>query len=745
VLVCVSFASLDAGHPLNSANPKTRRIALDGRWEARGNFRTVRVDEAYVQADERRLLYWLAVPAVGSEGFVATPPFKAPQILAFLVTGDIDGSENAVWVESVADGRRLPVRTNSGYFWRRVAWILPQSWRGQLIRVVATNRQSGQGCRLGVSSPYALDEEGVRSAHWNKLRIVPLTFLAMVLFLSMGLLFALMLAGRLRLPSSLLVITGVAISSLVGYAVFWAYFISAPLGHAVGTGASLVGAASLAVVLVASPTARRLVRSPDVLAPLGFWLATVLLYQSVVLAVDLGLPDSEMSAYRFTDFPLDVDSQLPLLLADKLYDGADPRRFFADWHSSDRPPLQSGLVLEQMAVASTVGQPLPLYYQLLGCVLQCTWVPALWAVSRSISPSLGKAAAVMVCVIFTGFTLVNSTYVWPKLLAAALVLFAFVLILRAAIDGRRLTWTEAAGVGIGVALGTLAHGSSAFACLALGMFALCFLSTLGWRGLGASLIVAVGLSLPWLAYQRVYDPPGNRLVKWHLAGAVAVDDRSFLQALADGYAAAGVRGAVGNKISNLKTLVAENDEVLFGNYPEWREGTEPALSSWRRKEFHQLAFALGVLNLAWIVPIAASIGWRRLEKAEGLILLFVLAGLAAWVVLMFGPATTVIHQGPYATFLLIFALLAYWIVSLPLPWAILLVALHVGWFLVVWVFTSPANGYALPNDVLIVLSILIAASIGALARRLARISAGTTSAAPLPAMGSMEDHKEDQN
>jgi hypothetical protein len=232
--------------------------------------------------------------------------------------------------------------------------------------------------------------------------------------------------------------------------------------------------------------------------------------------------------------------------------------------------------------------------------------------------------------------------------------------------------------------------------------------------------VTVGLALPWLAYQRFYDPPGNRLVKWHLAGVVAVDDRSFVRALADSYARAGLGGTLGNKVANCKALVAENDRELFGIHPAWSDGGEPAFSSWRRREFHQLAAALGVLNVGWIVLLAALLRRRKLPRAEKLTAAFTLAGLAVWVLLMFGPGTTVVHQGPYATFLLLFALLAVWIFSLPIPWAVLAAALHVGWFLVVWVVTSPANGYALPNVVMIVWFALLATGLGALAWWLGR-------------------------
>ena len=37
------------------------------------------------------------------------------------------------------------------------------------------------------------------------------------------------------------------------------------------------------------------------------------------------------------------------------------------------------------------------------------------------------------------------------------------------------------------------------------------------------------------AYQRYDDPPGDRLIKWHLAGVSEIDDRGSLETIVDSY------------------------------------------------------------------------------------------------------------------------------------------------------------------------------------------------------------------
>ena len=60
--------------------------------------------------------------------------------------------------------------------------------------------------------------------------------------------------------------------------------------------------------------------------------------------------------------------------------------------------------------------------------------------------------------------------------------------------------------------------------------------------------------LPWVLYQKVYDPPGNRLLKWHIAGVIDVDSRGFLEALYQSYKNTDVIENIKRIHSNLNLL-----------------------------------------------------------------------------------------------------------------------------------------------------------------------------------------------
>jgi len=105
--------------------------------------------------------------------------------------------------------------------------------------------------------------------------------------------------------------------------------------------------------------------------------------------------------------------------------------------------------------------------------------------------------------------------------------------------------------GLCAALGWLSHGGVAFSLLGFVPLTFCFRRDLGpWRIWAFAAIGFVVLAGPWMAYQRLYEPPANRLFKMHMAGVADVDPRGFLETALDSYRKLGWRGAFENKASN---------------------------------------------------------------------------------------------------------------------------------------------------------------------------------------------------
>ena len=78
--------------------------------------------------------------------------------------------------------------------------------------------------------------------------------------------------------------------------------------------------------------------------------------------------------------------------------------------------------------------------------------------------------------------------------------------------------------------------------------------------------------LPWLVFQKVIDPPGDRLLKWMLAGHTQPTDRSFVDVLSSAYANIKFDDWVDGRLANLAVIGADavgHTKQLLGILFQW--------------------------------------------------------------------------------------------------------------------------------------------------------------------------------
>jgi hypothetical protein len=254
----------------------------------------------------------------------------------------------------------------------------------------------------------------------------------------------------------------------------------------------------------------------------------------------------------------------------------------------------------------------------------------------------------------TGVLLVNTLFVWPKLLAAGLFLGSYGLWFVAPPDRAGRTARYLAG-GLLAALGYLAHGGVAFSLVALIPLALWPGRRIEWARWAGAAVVFVLLLVPWMAYQHYYEPPGNRLFKWHLAGVIQPDDRGLLATLAESYRSTPWSTLVQNRVENLRQIVAGPWQQLLTF--DLSDGPNRRIA-----EFFDPLFTLGwwgagvvvaLVAAAWSAPRGAA---DRLARRFGPLALatgWCALTLLVWVAVMFSPHSTVIHQGSYVSLLLL--------------------------------------------------------------------------------------------
>ena len=211
------------------------------------------------------------------------------------------------------------------------------------------------------------------------LAVVPLYAVQFALFLLPGLWIVIWLR-RFRMPILPIVFVpclAIAASAVLGYGAFWAYFAD----PAVGRWTSLLVIAA-AVTMLAVPQPRRalvpVLRERDVYRPLFAMALLGLFFVGALYAFRINTLPEHVIYVRFTELATSLDNLIPWRFAERLSAGQDPRQILGDWLSSDRPPLQTGILLLQHPLTTVTPVPAGLQYQTLGTILQMSWVPAVW-------------------------------------------------------------------------------------------------------------------------------------------------------------------------------------------------------------------------------------------------------------------------------------------------------------------------------------------------------------------------------
>ncbi len=495
--------------------------------------------------------------------------------------------------------------------------------------------------------------------------------------------------------SVLLGALALAATAVSGYVLFLLWFVSY---HLVRPLACIAEACALYYLIRygrhIAPAAR------TALAPLA--APALLVFTSSVLILSWtfvyhGLRDPLITPQERFSHPLPGDNAIPYLFAHSMMSNGHkvPHPLVIDYLSSDRPPLQSAVVLSQYP-AITV--PWTLGYQVLSVELQSLWIFGLFLLLYSLKIRREAIACVLTGCLFTNFIFVQCTFVWPKMFATAYMLgFCALLFSRRLASESPFRSVTAVTAGSLLAWAFLAHGASLFALLALVPTALLFRRSVQPRAFAMLAATSVLLYIPWIFYQRFYDPPGDRLLKMHLASVYTLDSRTAGQVIADAY-----RALTPARFYFLKN---ENFTVAFGEHTYWADlkklvfqlpPNEPERSAVRLatvKDLNGLGFfyfacTMGLYQVGLLaIPFGVFRRFRSPEwKIAAMFLVFVILGNVIWCLVMFGPGTTFVHQGTYVTVMLGFSasILALWAVSRTL--AVAVTAVQVALFGYIHVF-----------------------------------------------------------
>lgn len=183
--------------------------------------------------------------------------------------------------------------------------------------------------------------------------------------------------------------------------------------------------------------------------------------------------------------------------------------------------------------------------------------------------------------------------------------------------------------------------------------------------------------VPWMAYQAFYDPPGNVLIKMHLAGLEPDDPRGSLRAIADAYSALPLRTILENKLANLAAVAGDAAGWLhslgalasgLGRFD--LPAASDAAINMRGLAFVYLGPALGPLAIGPLLILAGVRLRTPAAHAARVAWLCALMIVLFWCATMFGPGTTQLQSGPFLLPLIAAAgsILAAWRCRPASPW-----------------------------------------------------------------------------
>jgi hypothetical protein len=178
------------------------------------------------------------------------------------------------------------------------------------------------------------------------------------------------------------------------------------------------------------------------------------------------------------------------------------------------------------------------------------------------------------------------------------------------------------------------------------------------------------------------DPPGDRLLKWQLAGQITPTSDSFFHRLTYNYNQLTFADLLHNKWQNVTSLVINTLPTTQGSEPAWVGGF---LGDARIAQVNDLLPATGVLllgSLALLFPSA-----RRTLAPLRPLAVFIGVALVAWVILLWGgeSVAAINHQGAYAVTVLFIGLCALAVTCLPWPVMVVVLAGSMAWFTVSWI------------------------------------------------------------
>ena len=375
-----------------------------------------------------------------------------------------------------------------------------------------------------------------------------------------------------------------------------------------------------------------------------------------------------------------IDNQLQNMLVERLYSGQALEPFAGDWLSSDRPPLLSAIIL-LIKPLSVMGDAF--FYQFTGTAVNCLFLAGIVQICRYLRTGERGIKLALFIALFSGYFVQNTGYLWPKVTMIAPFCLIYGVLwevlfrnkdrtgITAGPEGKEIV-LQCLLCGAGLAVCVLLHGGSAFTLIAFAVMILINrpkISTTWLIILGAALLIY----LPWILYQKVLVPPGDRLLKYHFSDVTEVTEASFIETLKTQYGSLTPEQIISNKMININTLFAMPNGITRNTIIDYQ-------FFYFFGCFGILVFAIFYLWKERIIAAREPGHDLDIPKLRNFVWILIVS-LLLYCLLKFKAGSTIIHEGSPIAVLMLLILIAWGLTYAPAKIQIAGCVIHFGVFI----------------------------------------------------------------
>ncbi len=574
----------------------------------------------------------------------------------------LSGVEFVLTVKSHEKDRKIqlfPYHAINPSTWNLLSWKIPESMRGNKAYLeVRAKSPINSDNWIGLGKLLTTSKNPTHF-RWKQVGLTPISMsLKLMIYggilLLSGTALALQVFSYFKNRLYEFFPLALVLSLLVHYLLFFCHLLHPLFGY---FSSILVSFISLLLITISGKKWKTLTGSKsDFSKSCALWLLVSLLSLHAGYLLGGSLTPSETSATRYRSPSLPADNNLPYAFANRILTQESIRPFFEDWTASDRPPLQTAVTLSLQPFMFSAEAD----YHLVGLLLQCSLIPMLYSMLRKFGVSSKVAFIIPFSLAFTGSFLINSFFVWPKLLGAGLLCWITAQLFYKSNPNEPQSSQQNLGsqsfmIATAAVLSMLSHGSSLIALIPI--FSIFWILDFrkNTRVIWQTALIFGLFYLPWFLFQKIGDPPGDRLLKWHLAGYPHLTNQSFFNVLVAQYKSLDFPTWLSYKWQNIQTLWGDWRMAFAYLYPHQVLFDYKLI---RNAVFLYFSLALfpflpAILFLPFLLYKKKSI---RREENERYGWIFtttfrfhgvILSGLLIWTVMIYLPKHTILHQGSY--------------------------------------------------------------------------------------------------